>query len=194
MKKITLYLFVFIVFASCKEAIKPVLIDNPSDSAVVLQFGDGNEITVKAGEKMEAPVQFGKTTLRIDGGDAMDIELDSEREYLINPTFENYYIQNLVYFYSNRAKDDYEDKFGIQKSTVGGYEVNGSFDEIDSLLVIPKTWVFGLDQTPSQSGRGSTSKGYTKVKKLHRETDLTDMLQAQMMEMLEELISEETEE
>ena len=64
---VVLALFMF----SCKQPIKDVLIDNPSDEALELRINDNRTVEVPANGKFPIPLKFGKVSISVNNGEKL---------------------------------------------------------------------------------------------------------------------------
>ena len=143
-------------------------------------------------EKKCVPIKFGNRTLHYNNTQT-ELKLDSERDYIINPTKSMYYIQNIPYFISDKGKENYNNDYGSPKSYIKSIQVIGDFEEIKERILIAKNWTFGLDEDPSKSAhfQTNTRNGYYIVRKIHRESDLSTALTEHLTNKLIEIMQEE---
>ena len=189
MKNQLTFLVLFICFMSCSAPTKEVCIDNPTDSDIQVQFDDDEPLHIKANEKKLVTIKFGKRTLHFNDT-LTEIVLDGEREYIINPTKSLYYIQNIPYVVSRKGQENYNNDYGVPKSFVNGFQVNGDFEEIKDKVLITKNWTFGLDEDANESVNIQTDPvvGYYIVRKIHRGTDLSAEVTQSLIDQLEETL------
>ncbi|NNE13530.1 MAG: hypothetical protein HKN51_01055 [Saprospiraceae bacterium] len=182
----------FFLLASCSQPIKLIIVDNPTDESITFQFGDGETFTIDANKKETFEVPFGKSTVIINGSETHEIDLDAEREYVLNPSLEDYYLQKIIYFMSARAEKKYIEDYGEIKSEIDGREVNGDFTKIDGKLAIPKNWTYGLDEEPKEQATVKFAGGKTHVStnKLHRQKDLLAVIDLQLQQSFQKLLDE----
>ena len=119
-------------------------------------------------------------------GKSFSLDLDNNYNYLLNPTFHNYYIEKVPYFNSSSGENKFRNDYGDPKSEIGQYQVSGIFEKIDSTLLIKKNWTIGLgDSTRAQVGiKTRAPQGYYLIDKLHREKDLLDTISSVIVEEL----------
>lgn len=115
------------IISSCSQPSKEIFIDNPSDQVVNVSFAKLKNLQLQPNEYAIREVTFGKNQLTINDQDPIDIYLDPDEDYVINPTLQSYYIENIIYFESERAEKKYHDDFGEITSMVGGLEFHGDF-------------------------------------------------------------------
>ena len=158
---------------ACNQPTKKVVFDNPSNKEVAIKIDDFQVVTLAPNETKFVPIKFGKRTLAINNKAPIDIILEKENDYLINPLQETYYIRKLKYFASKRDEERYNEKFPPKKSWVENYEVEGEFEKVNT-IVIKKTWTFGINDAITKGGRGTSRKGYLTASKIYRKKQLVD--------------------
>ncbi|KAA3640717.1 MAG: hypothetical protein DWQ02_01635 [Bacteroidetes bacterium] len=169
---------------------KPVVIDNPGDEKVVLQLDNDPVIELEPHQTKALEVKFGKRKITVNNGTPEEIYLDPEKDYLINPTRETYYIEHKIYFTSDEAKEEYlrynKDEL---ESEVEGMKVTGKFKKIENQLVITKQWKYGLDDPAKNSIKLLMSNrnrdNYTLIK-IHRREDLENEIASETARFLME--------
>ena len=171
------YLFTFLLVVSlysCSKTKKTVVFDNPSNQHLKISSPNFEDFELAAESKKEVEVTFGKFEMKVNDK-VHKVRLNPDKEYLINPSMERYYIQSLLYLFHPRGLEQYEREYGDLKSLVEGKEVKGEYERLDSMLVIPKTWTFGLDEIPTQTGQNfqKHTYDYFRVRKIHRASDLS---------------------
>lgn len=180
-KTITLVLFL----SSCGSPIKSVVIDNPSKDPLTLTFNDAQTVKLAPWEEKTVDITYGNTSIAIDGESPVQVELDPDQAYMINPRMATYYIQDIAYIFSNQGSENYQRRYGNPTSEVEGLMVNGIFEKRDG-LIIPKTWTYGVNDDAANRGskRSVNSSGYVIVKKIHRLNDLTSAITSSALETL----------
>lgn len=188
---ITLPLF----FLSCQKNQKIVLFDNPEKDPLRLILDDEIELILAAGELKRLSMDYGEHSLSINGADAQIIRLEGESTFLINPTRATYYEEELMYFLTDEAEEDFR-KYNMKESEVEGFLVNGNFRKIENQLLIKKTWRFDPDQNIAAGVNIKTpmQRSTYSLKKLHRAADLRKELEAETEEDLYKQLEQEDEE
>ena len=193
MRLLILFFCGFCMITSCKETVKEVTIDNPSDTPVVVKFENMDPVRIPALGKVSTAVTFGKQMIQVDDQEPVEVFLDEEFDYLINPTLSQYYIENVLYIIAGYGRKNYEKDYGTsRKSMIGRIEVEGDFEKIEPALLIRKRWLFDLDVAPTmqvQTNR-DMARGYKIVKRIVREKDI----RSEMVDYLfRNLLSDEEE-
>ena len=175
-----------LTLVSCSQPTRNVIIDNSSSFDITVKFDQTEIIYIMARSKVTVLLKFGKQQLYVNDDPPVDIYLDKDYDYVINPTFRNYYIENVVYTFSPKGGENYLKDYGQITSKVGQREVNGDYRLITPSLAMAKTWSYGLDdpisgvvQTTSDARRG-----YKFVKRLVRESDVEAMAMAEFYDQL----------
>ncbi len=178
---------------SCKQPIKDIIIDNPSSESIELLFNEQRKIEVPPNSKFPISIKFGKISIRINQGNIIKLHLDEDKDYVINPSLSQYYIENIVYSLSARGKEKYQSDYGQIKSKIGNIEVNGDFTKLDPTILMEKTWLFDLDQEPSAvvGIEINPKRGYKTCKRIVRESDIFDQLTNSLIEELNIKIKED---
>jgi len=181
-------LFVVLNFMcfSCSPLEKEVIIDNPGDEKISIQFQDGKYVEIEADTTIITTVKFGKQVIIINGVQIEEVQLEDDYEYLINPGRLTYYLQTITYFRNLRARENYYENHQPVRTKVGAFELEGEYLEIKEQLLIKKNWDFGLYDTPSTQGNIQTMRDYYHAKKIHREKDLFEEIGNEFIEYLEE--------
>lgn len=175
------YVFCLFVICSCTKIEKEILIDNPSEEAIIMQFDGENVLEIAAGETISKLVQTGVNTFRVNAGEMLEIQVDKEQDYLLNPLSATYYIEEIEVFASEAARGQYL-KYAPQVeepvSVVEGIRIPGNYEKANDLL-IEKTWEYGLKDDPRmKSGiRTKTKKDRYLLHKIHSRRDLIKLLQ-----------------
>lgn len=88
---------VAVLLSSCGSNKAKVLIDNPTNKAIVVGFDNGFKKTV--GPYKTEMIQFENmnASLTVDGNDVGEIFLSPGQEYILNPTFSTYLIEKIMY-------------------------------------------------------------------------------------------------
>jgi len=174
MKKIFSLTTLLCLLIACKQPIGEVIIDNPSDKEYKLEFKKQPAINVPPNSKFPAQVKFGKNTISINDQEPITIQLDKDKEYIINPSLAQYYIEDVVYTVSSRGQKRYEEDYGVMKTKIGAFELNGNFQKIEPTLLIEKHWLFDLDSDPSEivGIKVNPKRGYKICKKIVRHDDI----------------------
>ena len=156
MRILTLLAFIAL-FSSCTQK-KTLIIDNPTRKAIEVSFEEGFTRTIEPKSQERIVITQSTTTVYLNGEKVGDISFDGDKEYLLNPTLTNYYIEEVVYG-------------GSMHSTPKGnkndiLETQLKFDDVpfkgyvrkDNSLLIANVWKYGIDddlplvkenQTPS---------------------------------------------
>jgi len=173
MKNYFLMSFLFL-FVSCQAPIKEVEIDNPSSNTISVQFDGAEKLSLAPGETKKIELRFGKRTLKVNSESLVEINLDPDHDYLINPLKANYYEEEVHYFSTPSARKRYERDHLSPKSVVEGYEINGAFRKIENKLLIKNTWQLGVGQafTPEVRLEHQNKEEHHVIKKLHRGAEL----------------------
>ncbi|HAV29658.1 MAG TPA: hypothetical protein DCW93_06990 [Saprospirales bacterium] len=156
MRILTLLAFIAL-FPSCTQK-KTLIIDNPTRKAIEVSFEEGFKRAIEPKSQARIVITQSTTTVYLNGDKVGDISFDGDKEYLLNPTLTNYYIEEVVYG-------------GSMHSTPSGtkndiLETQLMFDGVpfegyvrkDNSLLIADVWRYGIDddlplvkenQTPS---------------------------------------------
>ncbi|MFK8054949.1 MAG: hypothetical protein AB8F78_02415 [Saprospiraceae bacterium] len=172
------------------ELVKFVRIDNPGEEVVTVSFDDGPELSLAPGETQEISVRSGSRKFRINNEEQVEIHLDADSSYLLNPTRASYVLETISYFPSTEAAERYyEDHQGVTVD-IFGFQFEGQYEKIESKLVMPRNWAYGIGYTatPKVNLNKIPRKGYIQKKQLHREIDLYKKI---MMEVLGSNVTEE---
>jgi len=166
MRIFTLLAFIAL-FSSCTQK-KTLIIDNPTRQAIKVSFEEGLERTIAAKSQERIVITQSATTVYLNGEKVGDVTFDGEKEYLLNPTQANYYIEEVTY------------GGGIHSTPKGNKnditEQRLKFDDIeykgyvrkDNSLLITNVWKYGVDDDlPTASGDQSPSV----KRKIYREID-----------------------
>ena len=185
MKKLFFLNLILVFFLACNKPVKDVVIDNPSDEEITVKFNQTLDLKIPAGEKITVPLKFGKETIQVNGGEVVEIVLDEEYNYVVNPTLSQYYIESLVYTTSRAGMKNYQRDYGNITSMIGSLEVNGDYENIKPDYLIKKAWTFGLDESSDMvQMRTDPVKGYKIVKRIVRESDLLKEFTSQLFDAI----------
>lgn len=187
--KNTLFLFILsFCILSCSAPEKKVVIDNPIGEKTKLTI-NGKVINLKPRQTREVTIKFGDVEFIVNDGTPETVYLDGEKDYLINPLKETYYVETLYFFMTQEAQEN----FAMPTSKVEGVEVNGDFKAIENQIAIAKTWRYGLDEEPSGGlGVRSPSRSVYKTRKIHRKEDIERKINDEFSNAIKEYL-EETE-
>lgn len=191
MKNVILLFLLLCSFIGCKKVEKNVEIDNPSDKVVTISFNDQPEITLQPNEFKKVMIPFGDQKIIVNGGKPVEVYLDEKKNYLINPTYEEYYIKKVPYFTDYRAEDNYRKQYGDMKSKIRDMEFIGvDVSPLPKALVIQKQWDFGLEEEMTkylqpQNRNINGGQNFYVSKKIIR---FVDILKEIMIEKEEEFI------
>jgi flagellar biosynthesis regulator FlbT len=192
--KVFIVLTIAILLSACSEVTKSITVDNPTEDEVVFSIDDGEEITIPPKTSKELIVKYGNRKVILNNSEE-EIILESDYDYLLNPTKSNYYIETIVYM-ADHDQERFRKEFGTYMSVVEGSEIEGEFKKIESQLLIPKTWHFGIGEEPNNNLKVDFSgKNYFfKRKKLHRASDIKEVISDAFQEMLQELLNKDPKE
>lgn len=174
------------LFLSCKPIQKEVIIDNPGEEKISIQFQDGTYIEIGPDTTISAILKYGKQVVIINDQAQEEIILEKDYEYLLNPSRSTYYLQTITYFRHLRARENYLENHQPVRSKVGAFELEGEYQEIKDQLLIKKIWNFGLDEEATPQGNIQTMRDYYHAKKIHREKNLMEEIGSKFIEYLEE--------
>lgn len=177
---------IFIVgLSACNSKPKEILVDNPTEKSISIKFDQTENIIILPGEKKMISLNFGKENLIVNGDKKYELTLDTNKDYLLNPGLETYYIENIIYG-TAVGKKQYERNYGVQKSDIGEFIIEGEYEEIKSKILIEKSWSFSFDEIASNRVKKISNDEYFKVRKLHRGTDLRKKILESMIKQVEE--------
>jgi len=187
MKNLLLLVAISLVLFTCEAPVKNILIDNPSDKEITIEIGDDPVIKIGPHQSKEVEIKFGKRNISVNGGEAEKIHLDKEKDYLLNPLKETYYIQYAKFFTSDKIMKEYF-KYNDDKSDFEGMEIGGDYRKIANKILIEKSWKFGLDSpiTNEIGIRAKKAKDFYTLKKIHRKVDLEKIIMDSFMNALQE--------
>ena len=168
---------------SCSPEQKSLQIDNPSYETFEIKFEGNKKIVIPPNTKDEIMVPFEKQKVEINGA-IFEIELDDQKDYLLNPSLATYYIEEIYYFISPKMEKEYFEEHYNPKSKVEGFEVDAEITKIENVLLIEKNWFFDLDAAPS-TGMRTNNDGMVKMKKIHRAEDLLSKIRYQLSTQFE---------
>jgi len=177
-------IFIFSLSA-CNSKPKEILVDNPTEKSISIKFDQTENIIILPGEKKIISLNFGKENLVVNGDKKYELTLDTNKDYLLNPGLETYYIENIIYG-TAVGKKQYERNYGVQKSDIGEFIIEGEFEEIKSKILIEKSWSFSFDEKASNRVKKISNDEYFKVRKLHRGTDLRKKILESMIKQVKE--------
>ncbi|MEO1515204.1 MAG: hypothetical protein AAFV95_09320 [Bacteroidota bacterium] len=186
MKNQQIVLFLLLTsFVACDWVEKKIVIDNPSSRSVRIAIDDKN-IELAAGESKKVMVRFGKQSVQVDNGPSEEIYLDSEHDYLLNPTRATYYVEDVMFFRSRKAEKEYN-RYN-KGSIVEGYQVPGKFEKIEGQLLLKKNWRFGIGERASSEmyiDSPLQRQSYS-FRKLHRAAKLRQQYSDDLLKALRE--------
>lgn len=128
MKPILPILFILITLFSCNQITKPVVVDNSSDKDLLIVLDSKDTIKLKKNEKNEVPIQFGNRKISVNGEELGEIKLESNNEYILNPTKSNYYKKTILFFSSGEAQKNHE-KYSHDTIMINGIEFEGEYEK-----------------------------------------------------------------
>lgn len=165
--RILIILSFIALFSSCTEK-KTLIIDNPTRKAIEVSFEEGLKRSIPAKSQERIVITQSSTTVYLNEKKVGDITFDSNKEYLLNPTLTNYYIEEVAYGGGMHSKPQ-----GAKNDIV---ETSFTFDDIpfkgyvlkDNSLLISKIWKYGVeDDLPSSKENQTPSV----KRKIYREID-----------------------
>jgi hypothetical protein len=141
-------------------------------------FEGNKKIVIPPNTKDEIMIPFKNQKVEINGA-IFEIDLDDQKDYLLNPSLATYYIEEIYYFTSPKMEKEYFEDHYNPKSDVEGFEVDAEITKIENVLLIEKNWFFDVDADPS-TGMRTNSDGMVKMKKIHRAEDLLAKIRYQL--------------
>ena len=177
---------IFIVgLSACNSKPKEILVDNPTEKSISIKFDQTEKIIILPGEMKTISLIFGKENLIVNDDKKYEIILDSNKDYLLNPGLETYYIENIIYG-SEKGLKQYYKSYGVKKFQIDSFIIEGEYEEIKSKLLIEKNWTFSFNETPFDKVKQVSTDEYFKVRKLHRGTDLRKQILESMIKQAKE--------
>ncbi|HLO54314.1 MAG TPA: hypothetical protein VK169_08505 [Saprospiraceae bacterium] len=174
------FVFIFIiVLSSCGSDKRTVIIDNPTPKGINIKFKNGFTTSVEAWGQEKIIFSNDSATVYIADTLVGDFILGKQDEYILNPTRQYYYIEEVAYGSDLRdAQKNIPE--GLRKEDSTAFKMN--FVMVDTLLyigyvkkvndlLIPKKWDYGIsDQLPEQLELPEFTAYATKIK-IFREYD-----------------------
>lgn len=179
-------IFIF-SFLACNSKPKEILVDNPTEKSISIKFDQSEKIIILPGEMKTISLIFGKEKLVVNDDKEYEIILDSNKEYLLNPGLETYYIENIIYG-SEKGIKQYYKNYGVKKFQIDSFIIEGEYEEIKSKLLIEKNWTFSFNETPFNKVKQVSSDEYFKVRKLHRGADMRKQILESMIKQAKEAL------
>jgi hypothetical protein len=174
--------FVFILIialSSCGSDKRTVIVDNPTPKGINIKFKNGYTTSVEAWGQEKIIFSNDSATVYIADTLVGDFILGKQDEYILNPTRQYYYIEEVAYGSDLRdAQKNIPE--GLRKEDSTAFKMN--FVMVDTLLyigyvkkvndlLIPKKWDYGIsDQLPEQLELPEFTAYATKIK-IFREYD-----------------------
>lgn len=84
------FIILSIFIVSCSQPTKDVIIDNPSESDIIVKLNQTEPIKIMSKSKISVPLKYGKEQLRVNDDEPVEILLDKDYDYVLNPTLKNY--------------------------------------------------------------------------------------------------------
>lgn len=178
-------IFIIIGFSACNSKPKDILVDNPTEKSISIKFDQTENINLLPGESKIISLNFGKENLVVNGDKKYELVLDKNKDYLLNPGLETYYIETIVYGSPVGIKQYYSN-YGVHKSEIDNFLIEGEYEEIKSKILIEKSWYFSFDEEAHNRVKKVSNDEYFKVRKLHRSKDLKSKIYDNMIQQLKE--------
>lgn len=165
--RILIFIAFIALFSSCTQN-KTLIIDNPTRKAIEVSFEEGLKRTVGAKSQERIVITQASTTVYLNGNKVGDITFDSAKEYLLNPTLSNYYIEEVAYGGGMHStpkgtkNDIVETKLKFDDITFKG------FVRKDKSLLIANSWKYGIDDDLPSIKENQTP---SLKRKIYREVD-----------------------
>ncbi len=180
--KILISILFFFLLCSCNlpsKLVKFVRIDNPGEKPITVSFDDGPLLTLAPGETQEIKVRSGTRYFVINNEPPVEIYLDADKSYLLNPTRATYILETVTYFPSEEAAAIYfEANPGVEIDLLG-FKVVGHYKKIEKELFMLRDWEYGIGYSAAKTRQvltGTRKPNSAQVTKLHREADLFETL------------------
>ncbi len=185
--------------AACSS--RDLEIDNPTDKAIMISFGDEAPMEIKRYTNKKIQVKRGMVEVAVDGNSIGEYDFSQKGDFLLNPTLSKYYIEEALYgddqsaFQQQLLKDKGIDLSPYAYDTqifVFGEVVYIGHAKVDSTFMIKDNWQYGVQSDlPTQIKTTGSSK---MVRKIYREEYFMEHAEKLFKEAMQEIKSEKAAE
>ena len=185
-----------LLFTACGDSNKILEIDNPTEEAINLSFDDGAQaFMLEGGQNTQIVLTQGKHQVKINDGEAIEIDVPSRGDYLFNPTKSNYILEEIWYGpESAQAMMEMFEKQGrtnmlnhkLPKDTIEilGFPIEGHYKKIEGDLMIKQVWEIGVQEEPPATIQIESTNSFGEgIVKISRENEYIMQLLNSAMQM-----------